>query len=76
MSVTRRTRGGQIVGWPTTVISRGRIVVADDALHVERGSGEFLPCAAPGGRSPRPPAAEIARLANLRRQRDFLNAFL
>src|SRR5437660_12306918 len=28
--------GKQLIGWPVTVISRGRIVVADDELHVER----------------------------------------
>src|SRR5712691_7234282 len=39
--------GKQLIGWPVTVISRGRIVVADDELHVERGSGAFLPCASP-----------------------------
>jgi dihydropyrimidinase len=30
-------------GWPVTVINRGRIVVDDGALHVEKGSGRFLP---------------------------------
>jgi len=34
--------GWQINGWPTTVISRGRVVVADNDLKVARGSGEFL----------------------------------
>lgn len=29
-------------GWPTTVISRGRIVIEDEELKVERGSGEYL----------------------------------
>lgn len=29
-------------GWPTTVISRGRIVVEDGELKVERGSGQYL----------------------------------
>ncbi len=39
---------GRVVrGWPETVLSRGRIVVADGALQVERGSGEFLRCAPP-----------------------------
>ncbi|MGA8399661.1 MAG: dihydropyrimidinase [Stellaceae bacterium] len=37
--------GRHITGWPVTVISRGRIVVEDGALKVERGSGNFLPCA-------------------------------
>jgi dihydropyrimidinase len=56
--------GRQIVGWPVTVISRGRVVVADDELQVERGSGEFLPCASPASAQPLGrPADEIARLA-------------
>jgi len=29
-------------GWPITVISRGRIVVEDEELKVERGSGQYL----------------------------------
>ncbi len=56
--------GRQIVGWPVTVISRGRIVVDDNELHVARGSGEFLPCASPAAAQPLGrPAAEIARLS-------------
>jgi dihydropyrimidinase len=55
--------GRQIIGWPVTVISRGRVVVADGELHVERGSGTFLPCASPSSAQPlERPAAEIARL--------------
>jgi len=34
--------GIEITGWPRTVINRGRIVVADETLRVERGSGKFL----------------------------------
>ena len=37
--------GQKIRGWPETVLSRGRIVIEDGELQVERGSGEFLPCA-------------------------------
>jgi dihydropyrimidinase len=37
--------GRTLTGWPVTVINRGRIVVDDGKLQVERGSGEFLPCA-------------------------------
>ena len=37
--------GRTITGWPVTVISRGRIVVDNNQLKAERGSGEFLPCA-------------------------------
>ncbi len=36
--------GIEIRGWPVTVLSRGRVVVDDGRLRVERGSGEFLPC--------------------------------
>jgi dihydropyrimidinase len=39
--------GMELTGWPTTVLSRGRVVVEDNELHVERGSGEFLPCDKP-----------------------------
>ena len=39
--------GHQVTGWPVTVISRGRVVVADGALNAERGSGAFLPCDPP-----------------------------
>ena len=34
--------GMRIKGWPTTVLSRGRIVVADDQLKVQKGSGKFI----------------------------------
>jgi dihydropyrimidinase len=37
--------GMRLRGWPVTVISRGRIVVDDGKLQVQRGSGAFLPCA-------------------------------
>jgi dihydropyrimidinase len=36
--------GMKITGWPVTVISRGRVVVADGKLAAERGSGQFLRC--------------------------------
>jgi dihydropyrimidinase len=36
--------GRHVTGWPVTVISRGRVVVEDGQLKVERGSGNFLPC--------------------------------
>jgi dihydropyrimidinase len=39
--------GRRVKGWPVFVTSRGRVVVEDGALKVERGSGEFLPCALP-----------------------------
>ena len=39
--------GRTVRGWPTTVVSRGRIVVEAGELKVARGSGEFIPRAAP-----------------------------
>jgi len=36
--------GRRLRGWPTTVLSRGRIVVEDGKLAAPRGSGQFLPC--------------------------------
>ena len=35
--------GMEVKGWPRIVINRGRIVVEDEILKVDRGSGEFLP---------------------------------
>jgi dihydropyrimidinase len=35
-------------GWPEIVTSRGRIVVEDGKLKVERGSGQFIPRGVPG----------------------------
>src|SRR5262249_30995845 len=37
--------GRRLKGWPTIVVSRGRVVVADGALAAARGSGIFLRCA-------------------------------
>lgn len=34
--------GRSIRGWPEVVISRGRVVVENEQLHAERGSGQFL----------------------------------
>lgn len=39
--------GRRVRGWPTTVVSRGRIVVEAGELQVGRGSGEFIARAAP-----------------------------
>ena len=52
--------GLSVTGWPDIVLSRGRIVVRDGALHVAPGSGRFLPRQA--GEAAQPlgtPAAEI-----------------
>ena len=35
--------GMRVRGWPTTVVSRGRIAVEGGELKVARGSGEFVP---------------------------------
>jgi dihydropyrimidinase len=34
--------GRTVKGWPTMVLSRGRIAVENNALKVERGSGKFI----------------------------------
>jgi dihydropyrimidinase len=34
--------GRVITGWPRIVINQGRVIVEDEELKVERGSGEFL----------------------------------
>ena len=34
--------GRQVTGWPRTVISRGRIIVENETLFADRGSGHFL----------------------------------
>lgn len=35
--------GIKLKGWPTTVLSRGKVVVSDNTLHAKRGDGRFLP---------------------------------
>ena len=35
--------GRKLQGWPTTVLSRGRVIVADGKRSVEAGTGRFLP---------------------------------
>ena len=44
--------GHRVTGWPETVISRGRVVVENGTLHVDRGSGEFLKCDRPDRAKP------------------------
>ena len=31
-----------LTGWPTTVLSRGRLTVHEEKLMVEKGSGKFI----------------------------------
>ncbi len=52
--------GRTVRGWPTTVVSRGRVVVDEGALHAEAGSGEFLPCGTPEPLQAAPGAAPAA----------------
>ena len=40
--------GKSLTGWPTTVINRGRVVIAHNELQVARGSGEFIARGKPG----------------------------
>jgi dihydropyrimidinase len=49
--------GMTLRGWPEIVLSRGRIVVRDGALQVERGSGQFLRRTTPG------PVSSVHRIA-------------
>lgn len=58
--------GRTVTGWPTTVISRGRVVVDKGELLVERGSGAFIPCRSPAPARPdRSGQARPNRLAEL-----------
>jgi dihydropyrimidinase len=34
--------GMRISGWPTTVIQRGNVIIADGELKAQRGCGEFI----------------------------------
>jgi dihydropyrimidinase len=40
--------GMAVTGWPTTVLSRGRIAVHEGELLVERGTGKFIARGTPG----------------------------
>ncbi len=44
--------GRRVKGLPTTVISRGRVVVDDGELKVDRGSGKFIACGRPDSARP------------------------
>ncbi len=48
--------GRQVTGWPRIVLSRGRVVVEDETLQVERGSGAFIE------RHPAPAKSDTSRL--------------
>ena len=44
--------GIKIKGWPTIVLSRGKIVVQNNKLHAERGDGQFLTRTCPEAAKP------------------------
>jgi dihydropyrimidinase len=50
--------GRQLRGWPITVLSRGRVIVADGKRSVEPGSGRFL--ARTGGDAAKPTGRLVA----------------
>jgi len=56
-------------GWPKVVLSRGRIVVEDNQLRVERGSGQYLARGVPG------PVATAAAMINgpARKLKELIN---
>lgn len=57
--------GRRITGWPSMVLSRGRVVIDDGELNAQRGSGVFLPCAKPDSARPADnPVAELDPVRN------------
>jgi len=58
--------GRVVKGWPETVISRGRVVVAQNELCVERGSGLYVARGTPGPLSvAHTPSAEMQAFKDL-----------
>ncbi|MGE8621023.1 MAG: amidohydrolase family protein, partial [Achromobacter spanius] len=57
--------GRTVTGWPTTVISRGEVIVDNGVLHAERGRGRFI---ARGLPAPLQKAREISPRAALLRK--------
>ena len=55
--------GRTVKGMPTTVISRGRVVVEGGKLQVDRGSGAFVPCGQPASAKPLERASSAQELA-------------
>jgi dihydropyrimidinase len=56
-------------GWPKVVLSRGRIVIENSQLRVERGSGKYLARGVPG------PVATAAAMVNgpARKLKELIN---
>jgi dihydropyrimidinase len=50
--------GRSLQGWPTTVLSRGSVIVDDGKLSVQPGSGRFLP--RDGGEAAKPTGRLVA----------------
>ena len=62
-------KGRTVKGWPTTVLLRGEVLVADGKLKAKPGSGQFLARAgAAGRRAARPRHAGIRPEAEFRRE--------
>lgn len=58
--------GRQLQGWPEMVFSRGRCVVRDNALQVERGTGQYIARGRPDPLAGRPaPSLERGRFSEL-----------
>lgn len=58
--------GMTITGWPETVISRGRLVVQNAELNVERGTGKFIARSTPAPlKAPGPLNAQAKMLRSL-----------
>jgi dihydropyrimidinase len=58
-------QGKRLRGWPEVVMSRGRIVVQDNELQVERGSGQYIPRRSPDATLPSKKTATTNRLPGL-----------
>ena len=55
--------GRRVKGVPTTVISRGRVVIDEGELKVDRGSGKFVACGRPDSAKPLGRASGAQELA-------------
>lgn len=58
-------QGKRLRGWPEVVMSRGRVVVQDNALQVERGSGQYIRRRSPVATVPVKTIAEPTRLPGM-----------
>ncbi|WP_050468049.1 dihydropyrimidinase [Herbaspirillum chlorophenolicum] len=60
--------GRRITGWPETVLSRGRVVVRDAQLQVQRGSGRYIKrqCPEPANIARKPARSHLPGLLGLK----------